>query len=100
MELNLSNNHDYEFKRKIYQDENFLNQIIKAGFDKVDKDKSGEIDIDEFTTLIYDVSQKGDIEVPSKEEILKIFNILDIDKSGTIGIEEFKYIVLRILDIE
>lgn len=89
-----------DFKRRVYNDEEFLNNITKLAFQKVDKDNSGEIDIDEFTSLIVDIAKKGDIEAPSDEEIRRIFDILDKDKGGSIGLEEFRFLILRILDMD
>ncbi len=88
------------FKRRIYNDEEFLDKVTMSAFRKVDKDNSGEIDIEEFTSLIVDIAKKGDIEAPSEEEIKRIFDILDKDKGGSIGIDEFRFLILRILDMD
>lgn len=86
--------------RKLLSNENLLNEVTKKAFNIVDKDLSGYIDYEEFSLLIREISEKGDLDQPSSEEIRQIFDILDLDKSGNIGIDEFKYLILRIIEIE
>lgn len=91
---------EVDFKRRLYSDENLLDQVVKTAFMKVDQDNSGEIDFNEFSLLVLDIAKKGNIEAPSQIEIKSIFDTLDTDKSGSIGYQEFKYLILRILDME
>lgn len=92
--------YETNFKRRIFQDEVFLNRLVQSAFNQVDKDHSGEIDFDEFKLLVLDIAKKGNIEQPSETETRAIFDNLDTDKSGNIGLDEFKYLILRIIDMD
>lgn len=86
--------------RKLLTNENYFNNIVTNSFNSLDTDKSGAIEINEFSALVKKLAKLGDIQEPSKKEVEKIFNILDKDNSGSIGIEEYKYLVLRIFEME
>lgn len=86
--------------RRMLNDEDFFNTVVRKSFNSVDTDGSGEIDFEEFSYLIRTLAEDGEIPEPSVEEIRKIFNILDLDQGGTIGMDEYKYIVMKILEME
>ena len=58
---------------------------LKAVFDEADADGSGEIDLDEFTKLVWKL--QGSI---NRAEIEDMFQAVDADGSGEIDYDEFK----------
>jgi Ca2+-binding EF-hand superfamily protein len=83
--------------RAILNDENKLNQVVRAAFDQVDTDRSGKIDKDELDKVIEIVCQDMGANPPSHEECMEVFNHLDTDKSGKIEFNEFKTLIKDVL---
>ena len=83
--------------RAILNDENKLNQVTKAAFDEVDKDRSGKIDKSELDKVIEIVCKDMGAVPPTHEECMEVFNHLDLDKSGKIDFNEFKVLIKDVL---
>jgi Ca2+-binding EF-hand superfamily protein len=83
--------------RDILNDENKLNQVVRAAFDQVDTDRSGKIDKDELDKVIEIVCQDMGAQPPTHEETMEVFNHLDTDKSGKIEFNEFKTLIKDVL---
>ena len=64
-----------------------LKKDVRADFDKIDTDKSGLIDKEEFRKLIEKIAQKQGTKI-KEEEVEKTFNQFDKDKSGKISFDE------------
>merc|ERR1719498_628064 len=62
------------------------NQTIYQMINDIDKDKSGEIDFEEFLDMMTAKMSDKD----SKEDITKVFNLFDDDKTGKISIKNLK----------
>jgi len=62
------------------------NQMIYEMITKLDKDKSGDIDFEEFTELMLSSTDKKD----TKEDIMHVFNLFDHDASGKITLEDLR----------
>lgn len=78
------------------EDENVRNQInkIQDVFRKVDKDRNGAIDAEEFRIFIRDMG----LNITDKE-ITKIFNNIEVSNDGIITLDEFtEYFLNNILD--
>ena len=67
---------------------------IKQAFDDFDKDRSGEIDFDEFKNSIT-----GFLDGLSEKEAKTVFNYLDKDHNGVIDYQEFQ-ILLNMITAE
>lgn len=70
---------------------------LQEQFNRLDVDKSGEVDLKEFTILIRSLAQKGGtykrFSRLSSNEIRKLMDYYDHDNSGSIHFDEFLYIV-------
>jgi len=78
--------------RSLNQDptEEELNEMIE----EVDLDKNGEVDFEEFITLMNRRSKEIDIE----EEVLNAFKIFDKEGNGLISITELRHIMMTLGD--
>ena len=74
---------------KLLNDDAALEKCAKAVFEKVDKDKSGQIDCNELEAVMKDTSKDLKIDPPKPEEIKKFLDMLDTDKSGKLELNEF-----------
>ena len=84
--------------RAILNDESKLNQVTKAAFDEVDKDRSGKIDKSELDKVIEIVCKDMGAVPPTHEECMEVFNHLDLDKSGKVDFNEFKVLIKDVLN--
>jgi len=78
--------------RSLNQDptEEELNEMIE----EVDLDKNGEVDFEEFVTLMNRRSKETDIE----EEVLNAFKVFDKDGNGLISNTELRHIMMTLGD--
>lgn len=67
-----------------------FNKVAKEGYDSVDVNQNGVIDLIEVETILKDFAKKASLPPPSKKEINDTYNILDKNKNGKIDFEEFK----------
>lgn len=74
---------------KLVNDDAALEACAKAVFEKVDKDKSGQIDCSELEAVMKDASKDLKIDPPKPEDIKKFLDMLDTDKSGKLELNEF-----------
>ena len=74
---------------KLVNDEAAMDACAKAAFEKVDKDKSGQIDCSELEAVMKDTSKDLKIDPPKPEDIKKFLDMLDTDKSGKLELNEF-----------
>ena len=74
---------------KLVNDDAALEKCAKAVFEKVDKDKSGQIDCSELEAVMKDTSKDLKIDPPKPEGIKKFLDMLDTDKSGKLELNEF-----------
>jgi len=65
---------------------------IKEMIDEVDLDGNGEIDFEEFVTLMNRRSKETDIE----EEVLNAFKVFDKDGNGLVSITELRHIMTEL----
>ena len=83
--------------KEIINDEEKLKKVARAAFDSVDTDKSGQIDQNELTKVMEQISGDLGVDPPSKEEVLEVLSHLDSDKSGKIDFEEFTVLIKDVL---
>ena len=78
--------------RSLNQDptEEELNEMIE----EVDLDKNGEVDFEEFVTLMNRRSKETDIE----EEVLNAFKVFDKEGNGLISNTELRHIMMTLGD--
>ena len=69
------------------EEEAKLKKDVRADFDKIDTDKSGLIEKEEFRKLVEKIAQKQGTKI-KEEEVEKTFNQFDKDKSGKISFDE------------
>merc|ERR1711918_268658 len=62
------------------------NQTIYQMISDIDKDKSGEIDFEEFLDMMTAKMSDKD----SREDIMKVFNLFDDDQTGKISLRNLK----------
>ena len=67
---------------------------IKEMIDEVDLDGNGEIDFEEFVTLMNRRSKETDLE----EEILNAFKVFDKEGNGLVSITELRHIMTELED--
>lgn len=90
--------HFYGYERTAYNNK-ALTKKRYIGFDttnksiyelmtNIDKDKSGQIEFDEFLSLI--TSSISDID--TRDDIMHVFNLFDMDQKGLITVENLKNI--------
>mmetsp|Transcript_97098 Transcript_97098/g.277854 ORF Transcript_97098/g.277854 Transcript_97098/m.277854 type:complete len:110 (+) Transcript_97098:39-368(+) len=60
---------------------------LRARFNEIDLDKSGEIDKSEFKTLVKDLLDRG---APKDAKLDKLFDEADLDGSGSVDFDEFQ----------
>ena len=65
-----------------------LEKDCKEEFDKIDTDKSGLIDKDEFRKLIEKIAKNTGGEPASEKDIDDVFKEFDTDNSGKISFDE------------
>ena len=81
--------------KAILEDEKKLKEVAKVAFDSVDTDKSGQIDQEELSKVMAQISGDLGVDPPSKEEV--VLNHLDTDKSGKIDFNEFLVLIKDVL---
>ena len=83
--------------KAILQDEAKLQEVARVAFDSVDTDRSGQIDQEELTKVMQQISGDLGTEPPSKEEVNEVLQHLDTDKSGKIDFNEFLVLIRDVL---
>ena len=83
--------------QNILNDEAKLKEVAKAAFDSVDTDGSGQIDQEELTKVMQQISGDLGTEPPTKEDVLEVLKHLDTDKSGKIDFNEFIVLIRDVL---
>ena len=79
-----------EFARVIIDKKKLLTtDIIKFTFNFFDKDRSGEITVEELT----DIFGKN-----NEDQLIQIVNEVDLDKNGKIDFEEFREMMIKIIN--
>ena len=83
--------------KNILKDEAKLKEVARVAFDSVDTDKSGQIDQEELTKVMQQISGDLGTEPPTKEEVQEVLQHLDTDKSGKIDFNEFLVLIRDVL---
>ena len=83
--------------KAILQDEAKLKEVARVAFDSVDTDRSGQIDQEELTKVMQQISGDLGTEPPTKEDVLEVLKHLDTDKSGKIDFNEFIVLIRDVL---
>ena len=83
--------------KAILEDEKKLKEVAKVAFDSVDTDKSGQIDQEELSKVMAQISGDLGVDAPSQEEVKEVLNHLDTDKSGKIDFNEFLVLIKDVL---
>ncbi len=83
--------------KAVLNDEEKLKQVSKAAFDSVDTDKSGQIDQNELSKVMEQISGDLGIDPPSADEVKEVLNHLDTDKSGKVDFNEFMVFIKDVL---
>ena len=83
--------------KKILEDEEKLNEIVKVAFDNVNTDKSGKISKEQLGSMMSQISKDLGHEGPQQLEIDEVFNYLDSKKSNFLDIDDFKVLIKDVL---
>ena len=86
-----------EAVKDILKNEAKLREVARVAFDSVDTDKSGQIDQNELSKVMEQISGDLGAEPPSKEEVKEVLEHLDTDKSGKIDFNEFLILIRDVL---
>jgi calmodulin len=62
----------------------------------LDEDNSGEVDFNEFVTLVKKVNESDEID--EEDAVIRAFRTFDKDKNGYLDCREFRYILTRLGD--
>ena len=87
-----------ETLKEILANESKFNEVVKAAFDSVDTDKSGEIDHSEIEAVMKQVSKDLGTQPPSSDDVNEVIKHLDTNKDGLISFEEFKVLIKDVLN--
>ena len=83
--------------KKILEDEEKLNEIVKTAFDNVNTDKSGKINKEQFGSMMSQISKDLGHEGPQQTEIDEVFNYLDSKKNNSLDTDDFKVLIKDVL---
>ncbi len=83
--------------KKILEDEEKLNEIVKVAFDNVNTDKSGKISKEQLGSMMSQISKDLGHEGPQQLEIDEVFNYLDSKKSNFLDTDDFKVLIKDVL---
>ncbi len=86
-----------EAVKQILNDEKKLREVAKVAFDSVDTDKSGQIDQQELSKVMQQISGDLGTEPPTNAEVQEVLSHLDADKSGKIDFNEFTVLIKDVL---
>ena len=87
----------YEEFKKNLKDGKFLDDMASKLFEKIDKDKSGSVNLDEITDFMQKASEKMGAKHPvDKDKIKELFEKLDKDDSKSLNKEETKELIKAI----
>ena len=83
--------------KEILNNENKLKEVARVAFESVDTDKSGQIDQNELSKVMAQISGDIGAEPPTNEEVQEVLTHLDTDKSGKIDFNEFLVLIKDVL---
>ena len=83
--------------KKILEDEEKLNEIVKVAFDNVNTDKSGKISKEQLGSMMSQISKDLGHEGPQQIEIDEVFNYLDSKKANSLDTDDFKVLIKDVL---
>ena len=83
--------------KEILNNENKLKEVARVAFESVDTDKSGQIDQNELSKVMAQISGDIGAEPPTAEEVQEVLTHLDTDKSGKIDFNEFLVLIKDVL---
>ncbi len=83
---------------KILNNEIKFNSMIDELINRVDLDKSNDINQNELKILLTEFSFILDIPLPNESDIEDIFKGHDIDDNGKMSKEEFKKLLKRLIE--
>lgn len=66
-------------------------------FEAIDQDGSGDLDADELSTIMTEISTQIGVKPPSIEDIKAILKILDDSEDGKVDKDEFFKLIMMIL---
>eukprot|EP01022_Parablepharisma_sp_SALTPOND_P029158 TRINITY_DN72706_c0_g1_i1.p1 TRINITY_DN72706_c0_g1~~TRINITY_DN72706_c0_g1_i1.p1 ORF type:complete len:167 (+),score=26.08 TRINITY_DN72706_c0_g1_i1:242-742(+) len=84
--------------KRILSSEKNVKDIADFFFKEADTDKDGLVDEEDLMGLMKKINEKIGIELPTKEEIMEIFEDLDEDDSGELSFSEFKVLAKDVLE--
>ena len=83
--------------KKILEDEEKLNEIVKVAFDNVNTDKSGKISKEQLGSMMSQIAKDLGDEGPQQTEIDEVFNYLDAKKTNSLDTDDFKVLIKDVL---
>ena len=83
--------------KQILNNEEILNKVVKEVFEKVNTDKSGEINKKQFEDMMNEISNDLGYELPPKNEVNDVFEYLDSKKQGTLSFDDFKVLIRDVI---
>ena len=74
-----------------------MKEVAKAVFDEVDKDQSGQIDLQELRVAMQQVAYEAGMPAPNEADITGVLQALDKDGNGTLDVDEFQVLITEVL---
>ena len=84
--------------KQILASEEKLNEVVRAAFDSVNTDKSGEITHSQIEAVMTQVSKDLGTQPPSANDVNEVIKHLDTNKDGVISFDEFKVLIKDVLN--
>lgn len=84
--------------KEILAEKSKYEEVAQKAFDAINPDKKPEIDSAQFEKAMQQIANEMGTDVPSKEDVMEIMEMLDEDKSGKISLVEFTELIRDVLE--
>ena len=86
-----------ELLKKVLEDEEKLNEVVREAFNNVNTDKSGAITKSQLQSMMNQISNDLRYEIPPQNEVDEVFDYLDSKKQGALSFDDFKVLIKDVL---